>query len=482
MIANRLSPPKDIWRWPKSTASVLGGLLALLFGTASILSSRYTPPPMPYFTTHVGIYRMDSVMIAALFMSMTLVYTVVFVWLRTVRLTTRQFRQAIVWAIIFSTALMMSTPLMSVDLYGYIFRAEIVNVHHVNPYHSAPAELGYGDIVPYADGVMPYGPLYTSYSLALQKAFGKNFATNVAGFRVVNLLLLAACAWIFFRIAKLLIPRWARASLVLFIWNPFILVELINNGHNDVLVLLSVLGSLWLLITKRPVWAGLALVAGALVKFVTIALLPIVVLWILWRRTSISRTLWQIGGLLVAAVILIVLFYLPYHSFAENIGNVGSAFVSKFKPTFPVAMTRAALQPLQSVIGQTLSLSFVIPYFSATLFFLLSSYVLFVRRMRGKRSALPQQYFWILFLALSFVPIVFNVWYMVWCMPLLLLFTQRSSSAMIIFFTLSGFVFYVDRFFLANILLWLLLGLYYSYQWVAPRFHRTHRHTISSMS
>ncbi len=481
MIANRLSPPKDIWRWPKSTASVLGGLLALLFGTASILSSRYTPPPMPYFTTHVGIYRMDSVMIAALFMSMTLVYTVVFVWLRTVRLTTRQFRQAIVWAIIFSTALMMSTPLMSVDLYGYIFRAEIVNVHHVNPYHSAPAELGYGDIVPYADGVMPYGPLYTSYSLALQKAFGKNFATNVAGFRVVNLLLLAACAWIFFRIAKLLIPRWARASLVLFIWNPFILVELINNGHNDVLVLLSVLGSLWLLITKRPVWAGLALVAGALVKFVTIALLPIVVLWILWRRTSISRTLWQIGGLLVATVILIALFYLPYHSFAENIGNVGSAFMVKFKMTFPIAMARALLQQLAPLMHDPGLMYTLMPYFSLGTFFMLSAGVL-CSFWAQKAPFLSRQYFWIVLLVLTFVPIIFNIWYLVWCMPLVLLFANRTDSVMIIFFTLSGFVFYVDRFFLANILLWLLLGLYYSYQWVAPRFHRTHRHTISSMS
>ena len=85
-------------------------------------------------------------------------------------------------------------------------------------------------------------------------------------------------------------PPRALAGTLLLAWNPLILYETLGQGHNDVAMLFWVLACAWCLARRRYTLAVLALVAGALFKFVPLLLLPaagliaLALVVTLWRR------------------------------------------------------------------------------------------------------------------------------------------------------------------------------------------------------
>jgi hypothetical protein len=94
--------------------------------------------------------------------------------------------------------------------------------------------------------------------------------------------IVAACS---VGLALFLVDRRGRDPLALAAigLNPVIVLGVVNNAHNDALVGLAVLGAVLLVLSGRPVAAGLAGAAGALVKLS--ALLPVAAVgWWLWRR------------------------------------------------------------------------------------------------------------------------------------------------------------------------------------------------------
>jgi hypothetical protein len=448
-------------RWPKYTFFGLGGLMALLFFIYTLVSLKQTPSSANFLSKYAGIYHTDTSIVVPLFLSLVAVYIIVYFYFRSTAISSRRMINIVLFSLLFSVLLLISTPFLSTDLYGYIFRAEIANVHHVNPYHVAPKELGYAGIVPFSGGVMPYGPMYTVYSMLLQKISGPILAVKMTIFRLANLMLFFLCAWLFYQIAKRTVPDQARSSTALFLWNPFILVELINNGHNDVLILLSILFSILLLLRNKYIIAGLALVLGFLIKFITIFLIPLVFLWILYGRQSKQKKVIQLVGLILAAAALVAVMYLPFSYFSDNLSGLGQSYFYAHKTTFPVAVVKAVI----NFIGNTFT-NFSLSTDSLLnimigLFIFFYSTALFYRRKLFTKT-LVQRYFWILLITLSLVPVIFNIWYTIWLMPLVLLITDKRYHILILFFTLSGFVFYFDGLFLANTLFFILLIIYYS--------------------
>jgi alpha-1,6-mannosyltransferase len=199
---------------------------------------------------------------------------------------------ALTWAIVFlgmvafNAAMLQLYPVDSNDIFDYIIRARMTAHYGANPFYRVPAEFptdpfqAYNgwDRIPSA-----YGPLWELIAAA-GAWIGGNAATyrdtligNVLVFKRIAVLGYAGTALVIGLILRRHAPERALVGVVLFAWNPLVIYAFTaGNGHNDaVMAFFLVLGCYWLL-RRRFTLAALAQTAGALVKFVSILLVPIV--------------------------------------------------------------------------------------------------------------------------------------------------------------------------------------------------------------
>jgi hypothetical protein len=63
-------------------------------------------------------------------------------------------------------------------------------------------------------------------------------------------------------------------AVFLYAWNPFVLAHSMGELHNDVLVGLFVVVAVYCMASGKPRWVLAALIAGGLIKYIALALLP----------------------------------------------------------------------------------------------------------------------------------------------------------------------------------------------------------------
>ena len=458
-------------KWPRYLIYALGASFGILFLLYALIAIATTPRQFPFLGTHVGFFISDKTAAIILFFALFLVYVAFFVFIASHGRIKRKFKFIILMSVLFVAFLIIAPPFLSADLYGYIFRAEIVTVHNVNPYHIAPADLGYGNIMPSPHLPMTYGPLYTVISMVLQKISGPMLFVNMLVFRLFNVLLFAGCAFLIYHIVKLVAPRFSHAATALFLWNPFILIEVVNNGHNDIMMLLCILASVYAIIRKKWIAAGIFLGLGMLIKFMTVILFPILFILILKQKGTVWRKITQIILVLVIVSSIAAILYIPFDTFISNVTNLNRAYFESNKLTFPKAFVSAGAEYFSDMLNrEKLSQSGLqIVYL---IVFLIGYIVLLFFPKISRGDNFIKRYFWVLLLALCFIGNVYNIWYTIWLFPLVLLVADVKYRPLILFFTLSGFVFYIDNNLFANTLLVMLLLLYYSYIKGAEYFRR----------
>jgi hypothetical protein len=107
---------------------------------------------------------------------------------------------------------------------------------------------------------------------------------------------------------------------LLLAWNPLILYETLGQGHNDVAMLFFILACVVCLARGRRTLAVLALVAGALIKFVPLLLLPAAGLVSLRGLPGRRARLRFLILTAAATAILVVLAYAPFWRGLETLG------------------------------------------------------------------------------------------------------------------------------------------------------------------
>lgn len=253
---------------------ITGGLISVAAAhTESLLpeSIRPVPPSLAGAFHATGLNLHAGGAIAAMGL-MFVSYAVV------VAASTRLSARAVLIAVVVLHALvLLAPPLISTDVFSYQAYARMGALYAYNPYLNGPHGIFYDHVFPYIGAKWSYipsvyGPVFTAFSYLLASL---SIATSVFAYKSIAALASLALVAVVWRCARLRGIDPVRATALVGL-NPLLALYCVGGGHNDLLMLLAVAGSIWALLASRErtggaltmVAVGVKLTAGLLLPFV----------------------------------------------------------------------------------------------------------------------------------------------------------------------------------------------------------------------
>ncbi len=195
--------------------------------------------------------------------------------------------------------------LLSTDVFSYIAYARMGVQHGLNPYVHGPGAIVHDPIYHYVGQdwkkvATAYGPIYTllSYPFGLLGVTGALW-----GMKLLAVLASAGTLALTWRCARVRGRDPVLATLLVGA-NPLYVIYALGGAHNDLIMLLLMMGAVALTFAGRDAPATATVVAGALVKATVAALLPFMLL----ARRSLAQLLGALGALALGALVAYAVF------------------------------------------------------------------------------------------------------------------------------------------------------------------------------
>jgi alpha-1,6-mannosyltransferase len=214
-------------------------------------------------------------------------------------------RSIVAFSLLFQVTLLAMLGLLSTDLLTYATYGRLAGVYGKNPYLSAPSAIVADPLVQWLDTrpehASPYGPLWTLLSLGMaQMTAGLDPLGQALSYRVLGSLAHLTGMAIVWRLAR------DPTAVLLFAWNPLLLLENVGSGHNDGLMMVLALAG-WLFLRCGRARLGLVVFGLAtLIKYVPGLLL-------LYAGTCLARSRPRlVATTTVAILVLGAVLWLPW--------------------------------------------------------------------------------------------------------------------------------------------------------------------------
>jgi hypothetical protein len=428
----------DVLKKPIGTVLLLAGLteiiyLAVFTGPLSLIKYYAITPPVDYakLTGHsVG----GVIAYVAGVLSLFILYSWLLTWEAAPKLSI-----LVPYAgLVFGLTLLFSYPALAIDLLIYAIRARIWGLYGLNPLAARPDSLPISDpwaplAAEWGDIASPYGPLWETIGLGTFHLAGGDFLAQLFWLKGIALFAYVGSIWLIGQILDRLQPDWKIVGMIAFAWNPLVLLEVAQNGHNDILMIFFVLAAVWALVTERLWWVIPLLAVSIQVKYVSIVIAPIFLINLALRQADWSK---RLLAFVTHGVIFILLIGLPMLPLWPGWDNWAVLALNSGAGRSVLAL---------SVLGLSPWLGLGLAFDGSQLVLNLTFVVIWIWLAWQKRRQLRQTetiiylgwaaFFWYLLLA---VP-VFHGWYLLWSLPMAaLLLPKRTALQATIVFTLTA--------------------------------------------
>ena len=203
-------------------------------------------------------------------------------------------------AIIF--LLVITPPLLSVDIYAYMVSAKSLATTNINIYANSLLALtsnpwmkeinAWWNTLPAA-----YGPLF--YFMITPLGLVNNILTAVYLYKIINVIFYIFAIFLLKKLIDLL--SLDSKILYLFLFNPSLLIHVFLDGHNDIIIVSLLFFSIYYLTKKKNEYAIILTSLSIVVKYMTIIFLPVFVF------TNSKRVVSNgIKTIIITAVVIII--------------------------------------------------------------------------------------------------------------------------------------------------------------------------------
>ncbi|MEA2515411.1 MAG: alpha,6-mannosyltransferase [Thermomicrobiales bacterium] len=306
-------------------------------------------------------------------------------------------------------------PVSAIDLFVYAVRSRLFTAYGVDPIAVTPNSYPGDPLLRFAsaewaDDVSPYGPLWNLIAAPATWLAGDRIGVALVAFKVLAGVSVVLGAWLIYRIVAVDRPERAATGALLYLWNPLVLWEGVGNGHNDVVLVVPVLLALLAWKRRRDRWVIPLLVVAALIKYVTVLLVPIAAV-ALWRRggpaVRKAELLASSLGLSLAAVLIGLAPFYDLAAIGRSVGRQGDIFLTS--PAAVVLDLLGRQGDPDGVRGAVKVLGVAI----------LAACMLWqMGRVWQAPERLPQAGFEVMFVYVLAASWVFRSWYLIWLVAL----------------------------------------------------------------
>lgn len=205
----------------------------------------------------------------------------------------RPFLMIMLGSLLLAVPLLTTYPINATDLYRYAIRGRVSSVYGQSPFVSPPDAFAQDPYLPlageWAGETSPYGPLWEGAASVVTGVAPADFWLNLLSFKVLAALAFWLMGVLLWRILVTDPDRLSRAenagTLLLWAWNPALLLIFIVDGHNDALMLLWLLLGWWFIRRRRPTIGFWVAVLAVLTKPIALLALPFLFL-AAWRNAA----------------------------------------------------------------------------------------------------------------------------------------------------------------------------------------------------
>jgi hypothetical protein len=207
------------------------------------------------------------------------------------RLTSKD-RSLLFWTVylvtgVFGVIFIFAPGVMSQDIFLYATYGRMASFYNVNPYVVSPTayttDIFHIFLIDKGLGVAHYGPLWIDMTLPVVLVARESVANILFGFRLLGLVSYMANAMLIWIILAKLKPEMRISGVVLFAWNPLVLLVGVSEAHYEIVVITFLLLGALFFQRRSFLLSWVFVLLATLLNIFCLLLLPFF-LKLLWRK------------------------------------------------------------------------------------------------------------------------------------------------------------------------------------------------------
>ena len=244
----------------------------------------------------------------------------------------KNIKQILLYVALISLIYMIILPWTSSDIFYYMGVGELDGIYNQNPYyitmkqyyneHSQDIKdeiLEQGAKNYWSDTTVVYGPM-TQLIFKISSIISiKDIDISLFIYKLINLCVHIASCGLIYKLTN------RKKFVLIYGLNPFILFEGISNVHNDITIVFFVLLTLYFLIKKKNILLSILFLAIATgIKYFTILLLPVIILYHFRKEKSILKRIYKC---IQYGFVFIMIMSIEYIIYFKDINVLFAMFV-----------------------------------------------------------------------------------------------------------------------------------------------------------
>jgi alpha-1,6-mannosyltransferase len=333
-------------------------------------------------------------------------------------------------AILFRLTLLFSPPVLSGDVYRYVWDGKVSNMG-INPYRYAPESenlFGLRD-----DAIYPkINPksARTLYPPLMQYIFRAVtfFHPSVTAMKAAFLFFDVATIFVLFLILRFLERSLAWA--LLYAWHPLAVIEFAGSGHSDAVPIFFLMLGIYFVIRTRSAWSGIFLSFSFLAKFIAVIFLPFV---------EDLRSRWKMNAVIFASFAAVALIaYYPFLDAGSYVFSGLKEYAGNWE--FNSSLYSPLHEYLQKVFSNDPSPNVFLGWatenkartaakfilFAAGFCFFIGVWIQHIRKNYDAQKENVLRAFYLLLGALTLLNPTVHPWYIIWVLPFLCFFPNPA--------------------------------------------------------
>ena len=231
-------------------------------------------------------------------------------------------------SLITSLILVFSYPFLSSDIFNYMFDAKIITFYNLSPYTHKALDFPSDDWIRFmrwTHRYSPYGPIWLLLTTIPSVLSFNKFILDLILFKFLLTIFNLFNIFLIYKISIGIKRINTILATTFYALNPLFLIEGIANGHNDVLVATFTLITILLIQKEKWLKSFLALILGALIKYINILMLPGILIY---------RVNKNIRHFLIINLLIISAFTIIISTFHFKIQVLSSSTQVQFQPWY----------------------------------------------------------------------------------------------------------------------------------------------------